>query len=521
MRLTFLGFACLGLMGSNALAKTINSTPSTYQAAIGTLQAGDTLALAAGHYPRLQLSGLTGAPGAFITITGPTNGSPAIIDADSVPCCNTVQLDGSAYVAIKNLTVDGMNVDGADGINAKGNPVHDILIEGNNLINHLGSQQTVAISTKTSAWNWVIRKNRIVGAGTGLYLGNSTGDSPFVAGVIEYNVVDDTIGYDMEIKWQLPRPAVAGMPTTPSSTLIRHNVFKKSDRPSQDGDRPNVLVGGFPSTGDGSNDRYEIYGNFFFHNPYEALFQASGRVTLHDNLFLDGAHQAIALQDQDLPLRQAFVYDNTVFGTVTGLSISGTQDQGTRVVGNAIFAATPITGTATELHDNVTGSEADAATQLVMPSHTLPCDLYPRAGALTGATLDLSAFAMDLDYDRDFNGTSKGTFTYRGAYAGGGTNPGWVLSVDIQGEAPSSSPPDGGATSSDAGRPGDPNDAGVTPSGGDSGGCSLSGASGVPLLTSWLLVGVAWLLRRRAWEHHQAQRASCCNNQRLRSSPPA
>ena len=84
-------------------------------------------------------------------------------------------------------------------------------------------------------------------------------------------LIQDTTGYNMEIKFQLPRPSVPGMPKGPSSTIIRNNVFIKGDQPSPDGDRPNVLVGGFPDSGPGSNDLYEIYGNFFDHNPRQSL----------------------------------------------------------------------------------------------------------------------------------------------------------------------------------------------------------------------------------------------------------
>ena len=84
---------------------------------------------------------------------------------------------------------------------------------------------------------------------------------------------------------------------------------------SPDGDRPNVLVGGFPTSGAGSTDMYEIYGNLFFHNPREALFQGSGRLPLHDNVFVDGNKAAAVLQSQDLPLSVAYIYNNTVYCT--------------------------------------------------------------------------------------------------------------------------------------------------------------------------------------------------------------
>ena len=76
-----------------------------------------------------------------------------------------------------------------------------------------GNQQVVGISTNGApTWNWTIRGNTIIGAGTGMYLGNSDGANPFVAGVIERNVVRDTIGYNLQIKHQAPWPGISGCP---------------------------------------------------------------------------------------------------------------------------------------------------------------------------------------------------------------------------------------------------------------------------------------------------------------------
>ena len=46
---------------------------------------------------------------------------------------------------------------------------------------------------------------------------------------------------------------------------------------------------------------YEIYGNYFLHNHREALFQGSGRVSLHDNVFVDGpgSYPAVVLRDTE------------------------------------------------------------------------------------------------------------------------------------------------------------------------------------------------------------------------------
>lgn len=366
--------AVVTLVAGHALAADIPADPSNYKTLVGTLKPGDTLHLAAGNYPLLSISNLNGSANAWITITGPTSGSPAIIDADPGGCCNTVEITNSSFVALENVTIDGHDIDGEFGVSAKGtsNKVHDIRIEGCDIMHHHGSQQHDGISTKTPTWGWVIRGNHISDAGTGLYLGNSDGTDPFVGGIIEDNLVENPIGYCMEIKWQKPRPTVAGMPTTPTTTIIRNNVFIKNDDPSPDGDRPNILVGGFPATGAGSQDRYEIYGNFFYHNPRESLLQASGRVTIHDNVFVDAPNtQAIALQDQDLPLELAWVYNNTIYGTPKGIVFGSSAKQGDAVVGNLIFAATPISGSVVNQSNNVGDTVANASKYVAAPSTTL------------------------------------------------------------------------------------------------------------------------------------------------------
>jgi hypothetical protein len=323
----------------------IRADPSNYRTLLSGLSPGDVLLLAPGEYPRLRIANIRGAPGRCITIAGPTGDRRAIIFGASGN--KTVEIIDSSYIVIRNLVIDSRGIPGADGIKAPATPhsaTHHVVLEGNLIIGAGATQQTDGISTKTPTWSWVIRRNVIVNAGTAIYLGDSDGTAPFIAGLIENNLVVDPIGYGMQIKYQTNRPVLAGMPEGPQSTIIRNNVFKKDDRPSPDGDRPNLLVGGFPDRGPGSQDLYEIYGNLLVENRREALFQGSGRIRFHDNILIGGQPAAAILRDHDLPLKLAQVFDNRIYSPHIGIKFESPARDGRYLFGNVIFAETPIAG---------------------------------------------------------------------------------------------------------------------------------------------------------------------------------
>jgi len=425
----------LGLTGSTRVgATTFNGTPTTYLPLLAGLQPGDTLLLEPGTYTGgLTFDGRHGQPGLPIVVSGPASGAPAVFNART--CCNTVSITDSSHLEIRNLELNGMNLDGVDAVKGEGpngndsNFAHHITIENLYIHGHDATQATVGISTKCPAWDWVIRRNVIASAGTGMYLGNSNGGAPFVNGLIEGNLVVDTVGYNVQIKHQNDRPAFPGMPAS-GTTIVRHNVFSKANNASTGDDaRPNLLVGHWPLTGPGATDSYLIYGNFFWANPTgEPLFQGEGNLALYDNLFVNNSGPAVWIQPHNDEPREVRVFNNTLVASTTGIEVSGgAAGYQQKVIGNAVFAATPIS--AADQASNVTGTQGSAATFLANPAgdpaatpSTL--DLYPRAGMLTGAALDTSSFNALLDWNRDFNGLPQNGL-FRGAYGGEGANPGW------------------------------------------------------------------------------------------------
>jgi hypothetical protein len=85
--LLFVAWLVAALSGSGAV---INADPSNYRTLLSTLAPGDTLNLARGRYSRLAITGLNGTPDAWIKITGPASGPPAVIAG--VPNYNTVEI---------------------------------------------------------------------------------------------------------------------------------------------------------------------------------------------------------------------------------------------------------------------------------------------------------------------------------------------------------------------------------------------------------------------------------------------
>jgi hypothetical protein len=384
--------------------------------------------LSPGTYRRgLPLAGIKGAPGRLIEIRGPEDRS-AVFTAQE--CCNTVQLENAAHVGVRNLTLDGAGTDGPFAVASRGN-CHDINLEDLTIVNFGASQSIVGISTKGPAWNWVIRGNTIVGAGTGIYLGDSDGSAPFVNGLIEYNLVIDTLGYNLQIKHQAPRPMGVGLPTGASQTVIRHNVWSKARNAAGGPNaRPNVLVGHFPLTGPGANDHYDVYGNFFYENPTEALFQGEGNLVLRDNVLVNRSGSAVHIQRHNDRPRSIVVIQNTVLAAGRGISLAGADPAYEQwVVGNVVFAAQPIS--APSQSDNVTGPLREAAAHLAAPDAPLGrLDLHPRPGRLLGSPLNLKPLVEWLPGRRvDFDGQPRAG-AVRGAYETTGGEGAWRLALE-------------------------------------------------------------------------------------------
>lgn len=423
------------LFAVKSFASKYTVTPANYTTYLSLLQPGDTMLLEEGDYTQnLQLRNVNGTASQPIVIAGKSYLSRFIGQS----CCNTVSLTQCSYLILRDFGIFGNN-EAVDAIKAEGtvgNWAHHITIENLNIYHPGVDQQIVCISTKCPAWNWIIRNNLILQGGTGLYLGNSDGTRPFVNGIIENNLVVNSVGYNLQIKHQYDgvRDSFSGTQVD-GKTIIRDNVFIKAANYSTGGNaRPNVLVGGFPKTGWGSKDYYEIYGNLFYQNPVEALLQATGHVMLYENIFINHENPNGFRAIYFTPQNQVSPGDIRVFHN-TVLAANGTG--GIRVnnpdpnfkqycYGNAVFSAAPITNFQDTL-GNITGSYAEMASHVISVQKMFQEDFYPLAGKFRIPMLPSNLFSQLSDYGKDFNNDAY-DWTYCGAYSRCCENKGWKIS---------------------------------------------------------------------------------------------
>ncbi len=412
---------------------TYVANPSNYISLANALQPGDTLMFETGNYKDgLNITNKNGSQGNWIVFQSSVPYTAVFLGK---PGKNTIDIFNSSYIKIDGFKFDGQNIPDIDAIKAGGggttNYTHHIWINNNIITGHGNNQQVCGISTKLTSWDWIISRNIIDGAGTGIYLGNSDGTMPFIRGIIEFNLIQNPTGYCMQIKHQIDRPNISGIPGNGQTTIIRHNVFVKDASPSPDGNRPNLLVDGQPLTGAGIDDRVEIYGNFLYNNPRENLFQGTGNLSFHDNILVNTKNGAVNITTHNSRKpKELFIYQNTIYSSGTGIRINDADTNYTQAIrGNAVFAAIPISPISKD--DNLIDQMSEAKNYFNNPSDDVnTLDFYPKA-TVADAHINLTPFSKDISWNLDFNENAQDG-KYYGAYCGKGQNTGWKLAFDIK-----------------------------------------------------------------------------------------
>lgn len=388
--------------------------PQDYRGFVSRLRPGDALRLAPGVYERgLALHGLEGRPDAPIVIEAQDPARPPVFLGRAG--ANTVSLLDCRHLRVANLHLVGAGAR-VDAVKAEGHArfADHITLEGLLIEGHGPWQDVVGISTKCPASGWVVRANRIVEAGTGMYFGNSDGSAPFVGATVEHNQILRPVGYGMQIKHQLAR---SGEPSAQVSR-VRHNLIVKAGNSSRGREaRPNLLLGHGPLVGPGAEDRRLVYGNVLFGNPDEALLQAEGHLDVYNNLASNPWGDGLRVIAHKHRPREVAVFHNTVAAAGVGIEISGGEPGYARAArGNLVFANEPERGEA--VGGNEVFLAARALEELVAPWTPPPgLQLAPRRSLAGDAASPLpEAWRALPGAGDDFSGGER-AFPFAGACA--------------------------------------------------------------------------------------------------------
>ncbi len=197
--------------------------------------------------------------------------------------------------------------------------------------------------------------------------------------------------------------------------------------------RPNMLVGHWPLTGPGANDRYFIYGNFFYQNSHEALFQGEGNIALYNNLFVNHFGDAMRIQPHNDTTRAISVFYNTVIAKGSGITLSKREHDPMYlqfVTANIVFAKSPVRGAS--LERNLTDGFDEARNYLTQPfsplgeMNLMPVNAKVRKRADNSMRFDAYPQA-DLDFDGGLHGTGG-----MGAYALDRDRPRWLPVLKVK-----------------------------------------------------------------------------------------
>ncbi len=416
---TLLQFTCILFCPVSSDASTYKVNPENYRTFLSQLKAGDEVLFESGLYQDgLPIHGLNGNQQHSIRLIAADRTNPPVFVANEER--NTISIVDSSYVTIMNFELDGQKID-VDAVKAEGHSkwAHHITLDGLYIHDHDTSQQNVGISTKCPAWNWVIRNTTIKNTGTGMYLGDSDGSAPFVNGLIEKNIVLDTRGYNLQIKHQLNYKPDISYPKQ-GSTTIRGNIFSKAKNASLGEDaRPNLLVGHWPESGKGSDNYYYIYGNYFYQNQDDFLFQGEGNIAIYNNVLVNTfkGGSGINIRPHNGEVKNIHIFYNTIVAKEDGVNTSGSSRLSKiDITSNLVYANNPITGGHAFL--NEIGQMINVSEYLEFSDNQNNlCLLYPKNENLfQGKSLDPLYYKRFPFALNDFNGHKRNGKVY-GAFS--------------------------------------------------------------------------------------------------------
>ncbi len=406
-----------------AQARTINLMPgSSFEAAVESLQPGDTLVVHAGTYSdsgRISISarGTDSAPVLIKAADGQAR--PVITRPAGAPVQNTINIEGATHLTIRGLEITG---NGGDGINLSGGPAF-ITLEDLDI-----HDVDVGVNFRSSMNNITVRRNQIRrtgignGTGEGMYVGCNDATCVVRDSVLENNWIHDALpgtsqGDGIEVK------------VGSHSNRIRHNVIYNMPYPG-------IFV-----YGTGANPANVVEGNVIW-NCYEGIYAVADAVVRNNIVIGSGTGLSLYSHVQVAQMKNVTAVNNTLYDNNSGLYLRWGSGVSSMVLANnavyspgktAVNAGGSIGASAIVLANYVQGGSSIAldSTHLIDGGNAAAAfvnapnkDFWPRTGSvLRDRGADSHAAA------NDFNSTARVAPTDVGAYETRGlaANPGWRI----------------------------------------------------------------------------------------------
>lgn len=389
---------------------------SSFEAAVESLQPGDTLTVHAGTYNDTGRISVTvpGTESSPVLVRGASGEAKPLITrpAGSV-AQNTINIEGASY-----LTVSGLEITGnGDGINMSLTP-HHITIEDCE-VHHV---EGVGINFRSSMHHVTVRRNHVHdtgidgSTGEGLYVGCNDGSCAVSESIIENNWIHDTLaasqGDGIEVKlgsW---------------GNVVRDNVVYNTKYPG-------IILYGTMGHARNVVERNALW------NCGDSGIQAAADVLIQNNLILESPGNGFNSQDHNgvTPNNVVFV-NNTLVGGSPVLRLSNWANKQSMVLANnaiystggyAVGALTGVVVTGNVAYPATTALPSTGVTtgygQSVDFVNAVARNVYPSANS---KLLDI-ANATYAPAD-DFNGTPRTGVPEAGAYTWTqNANPGWPV----------------------------------------------------------------------------------------------
>lgn len=386
----------------------------SFEAAVESLSAGDTLTVHAGTYIdagriSIQVKGTASQP---VLVQGaPGEARPLIARRAGDAAQNTINIEGAEHLTIRGLEISS---NGGDGINMNSNPSYITLED---LVIH---DISVGINFRSSMHNITVRGNHIYNTndtGEGMYVGCNFATCAVSDSLIENNWIHDTLNAEQGDGIEIKRGS--------HSNIVRDNVIHDTNYPC-------ILLYGTEG-----NPRNVVEGNVMW-NCGDSGMQVAADAVIRNNIILESPGTGFNSQSHQgvTPNNLEFVH-NTLIGGSPCLRLSGWGGkQGMVFANNAVYC--PQGGFVIGALDGV-----DIAGNVFEPApggfpgsgyrngRSEVQDFIDAAGRDLYPTSDsplLGAGAAAHAATHDFNGTARSGGVDAGAYAWtGAQNPGWQV----------------------------------------------------------------------------------------------